>query len=238
SFGRILGLADSSISATGIAAVGSLLSAKCPAPWAVADNGGNPANGIQDDLGNTYNPGDIVEMKVASQQADQGNFHSVDLSGKGGGGAEYRKAIAGQDCNPTEVGQEETGFTKPGDMVGPLEQGLKDRGLVANDINLKSPGGQKYDLICPDQPVSTVFDAQGNVINPSSVCLVTIPVLSGWDYSGAKAFPIEMWAMFCIQGYVKDGSDHYLDGAFVKLAGPGDLGAYNGYGLLAYRLIG
>jgi hypothetical protein len=250
--------------ASATAVIGSLRTAGCPAPFGVTDaNEGLTEDGtpIYDgDAGATledmsrngfgYAFGQLVALHVDTATSSYGNFHALDL-GDGSGGSAYRQDV-GARCNQDlgiQAGQTLT--TEPGDMTGPTQQGLSDRGLVdcsgsgqpdlCND-NYPVPH-QHFDLACPDDP----FDHNGHVgvLNPdgsvktSSSCLATTPVttpLSFVDANGRSNIAVEGFAKFLIVGW--DKSEKTVWGMFVYRAPSlGDVGAYDPLGTVVTRLI-
>jgi hypothetical protein len=229
SFGRILNLARADVSATGIAAIGGLRSSACVIPLGVVDNNGGGSG-----LG--YDFGDEVLLKVGTDNNSTGNFHALDLDGSGRGAAGYREWLAGK-CERADVGEAKT---KPGNMPGATTRGLCERGLVRTD-GKSGCNGNIDELLCPvswdtvvDTSTHLVRDGQGG-----SPCLALVPVLPSWNVNGSKATPISGFALFFIEQFVDGGGgDDIVVGRFVMESGPGDLGAYDGYGALAFRLIG
>jgi hypothetical protein len=249
--------------ASATAVIGSLRAANCPAPFAVTDaNQGVTENGtpiFDGDPGATwldmarngsgYAFGELVALHVDNATASYGNFHAVQF-GQAGGQA-YESFLAGR-CQVSlglEPGDDLS--TEPGDMTGPTEHGLSDRGLV------DCSGGGQPDLCntnypeshadfasaCPDDP----FDHNGHtgVLNPdgsvkgSSRCFATVVVvmpLAYVDANGRSLITVEGFATFFIAGWNK--ADKQVWGMFVSQAPSlGDVGAYNPLGTVVTRLI-
>lgn len=234
-FGRILNLTSMPIEATATAALGSLRVSDCPIPFGIEDlNGDADGSGDWADDGFGYPFGTIVSLEV--DDPDAGNFHALDF---GDGGNTYRKALA--DCEEGQVLQQTTTVpSETGGMDGPTTRGLKDRGLEdcggAGEPDLCNYN-DKYILACPDN-LEDIATPDGQLKpGATSVCLGVVPVVNGWeDATGKEYLDIHGFALFLITGYARDGSDKFVEGAFIKGTVLGDIGGYNEYGTAVFRL--
>lgn len=279
SFGRILGLQSARVTASATAAIGSLRGDGCPTPFAVTDRNGKVSplrySGAQDWMNypengflNTAAGEDFglpAELKVGASGSSGGNFQAIELDGNPAGGAnDYRDWIANQ-CNQdfnVELGGQL--MSKTGNMVGPTQQGLANRGLVNNfypNFGTTLPAGDpdqpgyepspgsgtpperhRYDLVCPDA-FSTQVEADGKTYKPSyptSVCIAIIVFISDpfESASGRTEFTAVGFGLMYLEGYFVQGNDASLWGRFLRQANQvGDIAAFNSSAVLALRLI-
>ena len=222
-FGRILGLTNTPISATATAALGALKTAACVAPFGVDDVSDQP--GKPPPFGYAF--GEVVRLKIGDMAG--GNSHILALDGRGA--SAYKDWLAG-NCGPgasQSIGDTDQMDSEPGKKTGPTEQGLEARGLVKNP-------GSPYTLDCPDNLADV---APGGVVaRPESVCLAAVPIVDSWvDVNGRSQMAIKGFGLFFIVGYLKAGSDMYIDGAFVRSTVVGDIAAYSDFGTTVARLI-
>jgi hypothetical protein len=244
--------------ASGTAVIGSLRVAGCPVPFAVTDaNEGVTEDGtpvFDGDPGATwvdmarngsgYAFGQLVPLHVDNATSSFGNFHAIQF-GNQSGATPYEANLAGH-CVANlaiQAGQDLT--TEPGDMTGPTQHGLDQRGLVSCSgasgpalCNNSYPSPHpRFSLACPDDPAAVVAN-DGTVIG-SSPCLSTAVVvmpLAFVDNNGRSQITVEGFARFFIAGW--DQPNKQVWGMFVSRAPSlGDVGAFNPLGTIVTRLI-
>lgn len=251
--------------ASATAVIGSLRVATCPAPFAVSDaNEGEAADGTpvyDGDPGVTwvdlarngfgYDFGQLVELHVDTAGSSFGNFHALDFL-NGTGASVYQGNLAGHCGSSLDVQPGDKLLTQPGDMTGPTEHGLEDRGLVScsgasqpdlcTDTSYPSPH-PRFSLACPDDPFDHnghpgVLNGDGSVKRSSHCLAITVVVtpLAFTDSHGRSQVTVEGFAEFFIAGW--DQSTKAVWGMFVSRAPSlGDVGAYNPLGTIVTRLI-
>jgi hypothetical protein len=251
--------------ASATAVIGSLKSAACPAPFAVTDaNEGVAADGtpiFADDPSATwadfarngfgYTFAQLAELHVDAAGASFGNFHALDFL-NGSGARVYEQNLAGNCGSNLDIQAGDQLSTEPGDMTGPTQQGLRDRGLVScagsnqpdlcTNPNYPSPH-PRFSLACPDNPFDFnghpgVLNADGSVKRTSRCLATTVVVtpLAFVDSQGRSRITVEGFAEFFIAGWDEAGKDVW--GMFVRQAPSlGDVGAYNPLGTIVTRLI-
>jgi hypothetical protein len=258
-FGRVLGLTQvpndcQCVRANATAVIGSVSKPDCPLPFAISDgNEGLAADGVTPvfapPLGNGtlqdmtrngfgYTFGQPVALHVDNADASFGNFHAIDL-GNGSGGSVYSANIAGHCQSVSQVVTGGTVSSEPGDMNGPTQQGLEDRGLVscsgsgAPSLCRTNP---QLDLACPDSP-GDVLNADGSVRRDSLCVTTAVVTMPFFDVAhGRTDIKVEGFGEFFLEGW--DKNDKTVWGMFVKnVPTLGDLGAYDPLGSIVIRLV-
>jgi hypothetical protein len=157
SFGRILHLDTAPIRASATAAKGSPKYVSCTFPMAIYDSDGNPTNGLQDSLGQTYQVGQYYPMYMKGDNGSSSNTGSLDA---GSGANDLEKAIA-SSCNgpldfdtspPCAAGVTNCSLTKPGVMPNKIETGLTLHTTLYPNGRMESCGSGPY---CPGQSLAS-----------------------------------------------------------------------------------
>ena len=237
-FGRVLGLATTPISATAVAAKGSLTAPNCPFPLGADLDLNGPAPGD----GYVFDGTTMISLKIGSVQ--HGNAHAVAFGARGG--AAFRDWLAGQCSGTFRTG--ETVDSEPGTMVGPTGQGLTGppgplrscTGAGRPALCAQQPApGVPYEAACPDTVASVLGSPPSPVVLRDSACLRVLPVVDWTGVHGRETMQVVRWAVFFITGYANDPPDHKAEiwGLFVRTSVLGDMGAYDPNSVPVIRMI-
>jgi Flp pilus assembly protein TadG len=162
--------------------------------------------------------GQIINFKVKSgDQASSGNFGAARLPiseqncNLAGGGSDYRKLIGGsyKACQVNIGGKLNP---ETGNVTGPTQQGLSDRGVIQN-FNPYS--------ILTQQPDSTYVLT--TYTHPN---LIVIPVIDQFNNGNSNPFTVTGFAWFIITSY----TSNQVWGMFIGSSAPGGAQCQNGGG--------
>lgn len=204
----LLGYANlQDVGATATAAIGSLGGDDCILPLAIV------TTTTSLDSGWSFPFGTQLTIKVGTDDATTGNFQALDIYGNGADG--IRDAIANVNCsgaNFTYVGDTLTTYTKPGNMVGPIDQGF-DRRIVEPHLS---------ETFTDVVTIETAAD--GTVIyQPNHDCprVVIVPVVYWPDPNGKKEVTVLAFALFFVEDWSHEGGTAEVIGRFINPTVPG-----------------
>ena len=253
----LVGFVDIPIRARATAVVGSIRSA-CVAPFFQTEDILR-ASGVWDSSGLALNRATI--MKTSSGDGTSGNFLGLRLP-EGSGAAVFRDAIGNPSRCLGETAPQTSGTasTEPGNMVGPLNQGMADR-----------KAAWQAQGTCLSTAATTYLRPDGKLFNGDieltpATCyrMIQIPLLAGaiTDFSGATTAPVRGFLTFYISNWCGGSSDPRarsgicdpptenpslgqlqageLWGYYVGFTAQGneDFNAYDGFGTKIVALIG
>jgi Flp pilus assembly protein TadG len=149
--------------------------------------------------------GQTYTLKASAGEGETGNYGALSFSGSNEGASQYEQYLASGYPSTLTVG--ESILTKPGNMVGPTDQGLNQR--IQSD------------------PTSTYQTAL-----PSSPRVLYVPVITQ-PGNGRSTVQIVGFAAFFLQS-VCNGN---VTGQFLHMSVDGQFGTAQDYGLEAERLV-
>jgi Flp pilus assembly protein TadG len=204
----LLGYANvQSVGATATAAIGSIGGDDCVLPLSIVTT----THSLNAGLG--YPMGTQLTIKIGTDDAEAGNFQALDIYGNGANG--IRDAIANVNCSGAEftnVGEVLTTYTKPGNMVGPIDQGFDDRITGVHRL-------EGYD------DVVLVDTAEDGTITYTVLhdCprVVIVPIVFWNDPNGKKEVTVLGFALFFVENWEKSGGNSSVTGRFISTTVPG-----------------
>lgn len=148
-----------------------------------------------------YVVGERYALKLGGGSGERGNFHALSL-GDGRGAREYEENLARGWQGMLRVG--ERVLTEPGNMSGPTERAVRER------MDRARPGETFADF-APDSPR-----------------LLLVPVVDFGGAHGRAEVTVLGFAYFYLEGVAGRGHECEVEGRFVRRAGPGELGSWEG----------
>jgi len=174
-FVRVVGVTEKVVGATAVAGPSPTLGQVCNvAPMMVC---GDPSDPTDPYFG--YTPNEPEILKTASSGGDfevgPGNFQLVRLDGSAGG-ADIRRALAGDYDACVDNSDEAVIETEPGNTVGPLVQGINTRLGIYEGPLAGSQSQYPPDVIIEQPDPLLTYDAgsdailyQGNPVDPDAI---------------------------------------------------------------------
>jgi hypothetical protein len=168
----------------------------------------------------------IVPLAVVNQQftygqayflsdgagnGSSGNYGFLDFSGNGANGLES-DIEHGYDF-PLTIGEQVV--TKPGVNAGPVSNAIQYRMDEASNDG----ASQSFTTVRPDSPR-----------------IMYLPVVDTLDVNGKKDVTILGFAAFYLDGLVGSGGSQQIEGRFIRMIRPGELGDGPDYGTYAVKL--